>query len=145
MIADRKIIRRLALLALFGLAGCKRSPVEQPKPTVYAQNKCGGQPRRRSNGLENGELVYFNRIVVAPEVTTWNGSGIKLSNLLEYLHQVRTMDSQPVTVLVVKPYSSCSTVYVIRRMMEASLHCSAEKMCVEYSETKWGRAHRPVP
>lgn len=133
------------ILGPFILAGCEREPVQPPKPASYAENRCGGVPSWSNQGVENGELMSFNRLEVAPSTILWNGVPIDQATLSGYLGQVKMMSPQPVTALTIDGKARCEDVAAVRRVMEVRLQCSAEIQCVEYSVVEWAKAHPSRP
>lgn len=88
--------------------------------------------------------MTYNRLVLSPSAILWNGVAIDRPTLNDYLNQVRSLNPRPITALVPKPDANCAEVLRVRREMEARLHCSGEKDCVEYSEADWLKRHPPV-
>jgi len=144
MSIDSRIACLFAALVPLALMACRRPPAEPPKPSIYAETMCGGQPRWGKQGIENGELVTFNELVVGPSSMLWNASTIDWTTLEDYLKQTKVLSPQPVTVLIVKDRANCDDVWAVRHMMESQLRCSVEKRCVEYSPGQWAlRPPRP--
>ncbi|WP_454884591.1 hypothetical protein [Sphingomonas oryzagri] len=91
MARNRRTVVTLASLAAIGLAGCNRGTVEPPKPTLYAEDQCGGHPAWAKPGVESGELMVFDRLEITPSKLTWNGVTITRLTLGDYLGQVSKM------------------------------------------------------
>jgi hypothetical protein len=146
MSAGQRTIYKLASLTPIMLLASK-SPIGQPvRPAIYAQNSCGGLSSWNNLHAENGELVImFNRLSISAATINWNGIAIDRNTLGDLLKAVRRLSPEPVTALIIKPQADCINVLAVRRMMNKHLLCSAEKMCVEYSEQDWvKRGHRPL-
>ena len=143
--ATNRQIALVFVLALLALSACKREPVQPPKPAIYAEFSCGGQPSWSASGLESGKLMTYNHLVITPSATLWNGVPISRTTLDQYLGQVRASDLRPVTALVPNPRASCADVEAVRQMMADRLHCSVERDCVEYPEGEWAKRHPPIP
>ena len=143
--ATNRQIALVSVLALLALSACKREPVQPPKPAIYAEHSCGGQPSWSASGSESGELMTYNHLLITPSATLWNGVPISRATLDDYLGQVIALNPRPVTALVPNPRASCADVEAVRRMMQDRLHCSGERDCVEYPEREWAKRHPPIP
>ncbi|MES1971309.1 MAG: hypothetical protein V4472_02555 [Pseudomonadota bacterium] len=132
-------------LGPFALVACERKPVQPAKPAAYAESRCGGIPSWSKQGVENGELMSFNRIEVAPSKLLWNGVPIDRDILADYLNQIRLMNPQPVTALTIAQTAKCEDVAAVRQTMEGRLQCASEIHCVEYSMAEWRKNHPPPP
>lgn len=85
--------------------------------------------------------MVFDRLDMGPSTIAWDGVAIGRATLDGYFVQVRQLNPQPVTVLVLAPAVDCGRVEAVRRMMEARLQCSTEHRCVEYSAAEWDKVH----
>lgn len=140
-------ISRAAAVALLIPTGCgHQADAIQGQPTVYAQQRCGGLPVKWGRkGSESGELMTYNRLDVGSTAMRWNGKIIDTATLHRYVSDVHKLNPQPVTVVVAADRADCGTIKNVRRLLDAELECSANLVCVEYSQAEWTKWHPPLP
>jgi hypothetical protein len=146
---DQAVARKTfpVILAMMLTAACGQKPAPPaPKPSIYAQNQCGGaSPAWSPQGSELGDMVLFNRLDITPRGLKWNDQPVDRQMLRRYLREASNLKPTPITTLVVDRSATCTAVAAVRNAMDGILKCSSKWKCVEYADIQWAKKHPPLP